>query len=1316
MNVRSHSSTWLRLTLLILVAALPHFLHPAPQLPESELAWKNVTVEGRKTAVFTMFVDSRGLMWLGTNNGLCFYDGVMTHPVGEEALFGSQIYSIVEKDDRLYLGSNNGLMVYEYGSGRVSDSHGATPKEIRTLLLTDDNLLIGGLNGIFSLNLKSDQISDISRGLPHRSVYSLMRDSRGILYAGTYGGLARWDSRDGCFKSIKVRIGQKDVGPFFANCILESDDREHIYVGAEGSLFSYLPSSDRWEKVAQVESNNIKSLCNGEEGHLLIGTDNGVFDLSAVGFRHFRHDSRQELSLADNEIWCIMADTNHNIWTGHERGFSIASNSNSIRTIKLGTLTHSGEGNEIHSIHRDCRGTLWLAGTNGVIRLSEKGRPDWYRHSESEKSLSHNRVRAMHEDSGGVMWFATDAGINRYNPERNGFDNFRVVDTKREHNSNWVYALIEDGDNFWVGSFLNGLHRVGKSKFADGGATVVSDFSLNAETPLADGNALTNNLVNDVIDDHNGNLWILLFRDNVLSRFNKSTQELTKFNIRELTGGYPTHISLDRDGRVWCAFKGGVAVFGRDDKSEVVRFPLTDSDETILAMGPVGNDMWISTLSNVWRVDGATLAPALLPIPQKYYTAIFEDSGSGKVFLGGIDELLEVEYSAIANALDFKSVKMILNSGDDHSFNLSDLRESVAGLSIPYGGSLTLVVSTLDYSPESLQRYMYKIAESPADTTGGWIVMPEGSNVISLSDLTMGDYDLLVKTVGSPAPAVAVPLRVSPPMALSWWAIALYVLLVAAIAYWIIWYARRRNLSAFREQERQSALENVERKLSFLSAISHDLKTPLSMILGPVSLMKERAKDPENRRNLETIYDNAVRLNNMIHRTLELQHLEDTDENLLILSTFDVVEFCRSVFEVFQENNPQKKFVFHSSYSQLLIEADAVKFESVITNLLSNACKYSDEGATISCGINASGKTVEIVVADDGIGIADIDQPLVFQRMFRAPSTSRMKEGTGLGLYLIKKYLELMGGNIELYSREGQGTAFVVTLPLSEKELTSQPLNPEPSDTTRSRILIVEDNLQIASFIHDLLKDDYQVLTAENGRSGLAIAASFAPDLIIADEMMPIMSGLEMVRRMKQHPRLSSIPMIMLTAKSDNRTENESIKLGIDVFMTKPFEPAALIGRIRQLLRTRSEIKETVRIQTITESETKPIEAESVNEKLLARIAKIIEDNISDPDLNVGLLCEKSGVPNKQLYRLIKKYMGTGPLDYIRSVRLQKAAVLLSQHRFTVAEISYMVGFKTPSYFAKCFQNHFGVKPSQYQSDDEAGFMGNKADKQGPAT
>lgn len=1289
----------LRLQLLLSAILMPVTSTAVSRLPESALEWKNISVDGRKKAVFCLYRDSCGVVWLGTNGGLYFYDGVATHPVGQNDFGKIQVYAIVERGNSLLLGTNNGLLVFDYMTGLLKQSDITTPSEIRTLLLEGDSLWIGGLNGISLLDLSTNAIKDCSKGLPHRSVYSLLRDSRGILYAGTYGGVARLDTQRQQFSPLKIRYGGSET-QLFANCLLESEDRESIYVGGEGSLFRYTPGSDSWEKIAAVESKNVKSLANGEPGHLLAGTDDGVFDISADNVRHYRHDTRQDNSLGDNEIWSIYYDDNHNLWTGHERGVSIASNSSAIRVIKLGTLTQSGEGNEIYGIFRDSRDNMWFAGTNGVICLAVDGTPRWFRHGDMPNTLSHNRVRDIKEDSNHNIWLATDAGINRYNADAGNFDVFHIVDKNGEHDSNWVYALVEDGDYLWVGSFLNGLHYINKEKLKGSGRTVVADKVLNSDTRSANGLNIDNNLINNVIRDHDGNLWILLFRDNIIARYNPLTDNIVKYNIHDIAGGYPTHISIDTRGRVWCAFKGGVVIFNRDGSHRVVRFPYTNSDESVLAMGPVASGMWISTLNNVWSIDGDSFGASLLPLPQKSYTAIYEDGKDGSVYLGGTDEIVRVGKEVMQSGDGYKTIRMVLDDNGSGQLDFAGMRGGETRLAIPYGGGISLVVSTLDYSPASQQRYMYKLVESPADSVGNWVVLPAGVNTITYTGLNPGRYSVLVRAVGSPGATLSIPLTVASPAYLSWWAISLYILLIAGLICWIVWYLRKKNQRTLLEQERQIALENVERKLTFLSSISHDLKTPLSMIIGPVSMMKERAHDPDTRKTLETVYDNAVRLNNMIHRTLELQHLEDNEENLLIISIFDVVEFCRGVFEVFRENNPRKKYMFHSSNRQILVEADAVKFESVIANLLSNAGKYSDDGATISCGIIELGDRVEIVVSDDGVGISDMDQPLVFQRMFRSPATAALREGTGLGLYLIKKYLDMMHGTIDLYSKEGQGTSFVVTLPVASTVAAEATAGADTEVEGRHKILVVDDNMQISGFITGILKEEFTCLTADNGRSGLAIAASFLPDLIIVDEMMPIMSGMEMVKRLKQNPRLAYTPVIMLTAKNDSRTENESIQLGIDVFMSKPFEPSALVGRIRQLLKGRAEIKEKVRIQAITEAESKPIEAESINEKSLARIAKIIEENISDPDLNVNFLCEKSGLTNKQLYRLIKKYMGTAPLDYIRRVRLQKAAMLLSQHRFTVAEICYMVGFKTPSYFAKCFQAQYGVAPSQYVSDD----------------
>ena len=1259
------------------------------QFPERELSWKNLSISGNASTVYAIFRDTQGIMWLGTDKGLYFFDGFSTHEVGGKEIGEFHIYALTQKDNRIFIGTNNGLFSFDYATGKVVREDAPLPGEIRTLLLNGDDIWVGSINGIFSYNLKNKNVEDYTSGLPNKSVYSLVCDSRGIIYAGTYNGLARWDSIDKKFAS--VRGGNDKINSsFFINSMVESEDKRSIYLGGENSFYKYTPSDDKWEKFDFVAGFNVKSLTKGNDQHIIIGTDDGLLDFHEDSIKQYRHDSRLPYSIANNEVWSVFYDDQNNIWAGHERGFSIASNSDFIKNFNLGQLTDKGEGDEITKIYRDTGKNLWLGGSNGLILLTPDASPVWFRHNQSVNSLSHNRVRDILQLSNGSIILATDGGINKYNG-RGNFSSFLVADSSGNYDANWAYTLEENGKNLIIGSFLGGILAADTGKFSQTDPHIKADISINSSSL----SGLRNNLVNQIEKDGEGNIWVLLFRDNSLIKFNSKMERMEEYDIYDLTGKYPTHIVADHSGRIWCGFKGGALKFDRNGKPTAIYFENRTSDETILAMGAVDDDIWVSTLSNVWKINEKTLTPSMLPIPQKKYTAIYQDPLSGKVLLGAMDEIVEVNAGEMGMNHDFRKVRLVVENKGDGEWNFFQNPEKISKFKLPYGGRLELVVSCLNYTPDIMPRYMYKLAASPSDTIGEWSLLPEGANTISFSDIKWGNYSLMIKTEGENHISISIPLKVEAPPALSWWAISLYVFGIIGIICGIIWLLNRKRKRDLEMQQRKTELENVERKLSFLSTISHDLKTPLSMILGPVSVMKEQVKETHVKKNLDIVYENAVRLNNMIHKTIELQHMEDAGESLLILSIFDVVEFCKGIYDVFRENNPQRKFLFHVSTPKVYIEADAVKMESILTNLLSNACKYSFEGSTISLGIDANESVVEITVSDDGVGISEEDRPLVFQKMFRSPSTSKLQEGTGLGLYLIKRYIELMKGNIELYSSKGEGTTFSLTLPLSQQPETKLE-NHFEEPTGLQKILIVEDNMQISGFIEDLLKGRFSVLKAENGRSGLAIAASFIPDLIIADEMMPVMSGMDMVRKLKGNPKLATIPIIMLTAKNDNKTETESIKTGIEVFMGKPFDPKSLLERIYQLLKRKKEIIEKMRIEALVENESKPIEAESVSEKIIAKIIRIIEENISDPDLNVELLCHKSGLSNKNLYRLIKKHFGKAPLEFIRTIRLQKAASLLQQKRFTVSEICYMVGFKTPSYFTKCFQNLYGITPSDY--------------------
>ena len=1255
----------------------------------SELEWKNVNFRGRNKVVYSIYSDSRGIVWIGTNNGLFVYDGFNTYPADSSGEFNSQVYSVVEYGGRLYIGTNNGLFYRPTDEGVITRVDGAFPSEIRGMLLNGDELIIGGLFGVQIYNLKDGSLRDVSAGLPHKSVYALVRDRRGVVYAGTYDGLARWNIGKDRFENVEI-IRPANGRNLFVNAIAEMPDGT-MWLGTGGALIHFDPVNEKAVEDSRFKDLNIKSLAVSGKGTLLVGTETGLYARTDSTAMLYRHDSRDGRTIGDNEIWTVLADVAGNILAGTARGFSVSSYSDAVHTTRLDNIIDSGDSNEIYSACRDSHGDMWLGGTDGLLRIAADGRATRYA-PDNGGTLSHKRVRAITEDSKGVLWVATDAGLNRYDRAADRFVQYRVADKSGRYKANWVYAVADVGDRLITGSFLGGLHFVDREKFRESDKIVVADSVINSSDGIA------NDFVSNLIVDGSGNIWVLLFRENGIMRIDARSGAISRVDFKEITGQYPSLICTDSRGRVWSAGEGSVLLLDTDGTVlGKTRLNLTHTDDGVVAINSVGDgDVWLSTTGNVWRISGDDMSAQLMPLPAKCFTLIYEDPETKNVLLGDDRELLTVNPRALHVSGRNDSIRLVRNDGRDYF-----LADAPVKFRVPYSQPFEVNISTLDYSPESAQHFAYKILRSDADTVGGWIYMPEGSNVLQLSGISMGSHRVAVRVAAPGTPVSVFTVDVLPPWYLSWWAITLYVLsVIAAIAFLVV-SLRRRASKRIEHADRLRAIAEAERRLAFLSDISHDLKTPLSLIVGPVSRLRERITDPSERRALDTVYDNALKLNNMIHRTIELDTFDEDTDNMLIMSRFDAVDFCRSIFDSYRESHSDKNFSFHAPDAPVVVEADAVKMESIVNNLLSNACKYSGENATVSLSLSVKEGNLEMIVSDDGMGIPDAEHSLVFQRMYRSARTASLREGTGIGLYLIKKYLGLLGGTIELYSRENEGTTFIITLPLAPGAQGAPALAVPAGDSTRPKVLVVEDNMAVADFICETLAGTYRCATAGNGRSGLAMVSSFAPDLIIVDEMMPVMTGMEMVRRLKENPRTATIPVIMLTAKTDNATETQSVRMGIDVFMAKPFEPQLLLARAGQLLEARSSMRRAMRMEEL--SAPAPVEVESAAEKQLAQISRIIEENMADPDLNVAALAEKTGIGTKQLYRLLKKYIGDTPVDYIRRMRLRKAAMLLEQQKLTVSEIMYMVGFKTSSYFSKCFQAEYGCTPSEYARRSSGG-------------
>ena len=611
-----------------------------------------------------------------------------------------------------------------------------------------------------------------------------------------------------------------------------------------------------------------------------------------------------------------------------------------------------------------------------------------------------------------------------------------------------------------------------------------------------------------------------------------------------------------------------------------------------------------------------------------------------------------------------------------------------------------------------------------------WNLLKPNTNRITYNNLNYGDYRLTVSKLdahGKPSEKTyALDIHIIPPWYYTLWAKAVYVLLCLVLILWTINFFRVKNRLKLERLEKEKILEQSQAKMEFFTNLSHDLKTPLSMIIAPISRMLPAIKNPQEKKQLEQVQHNAMKLNSLIHQGLDFNRVDSGNNALLILSQIELVSFVRGLFALYAEEKAREKqltFDFHTDREKIYIQMDAIKLESILDNLLSNAVKYTPEGGSVTLRLEIPGeeKDVRISVSDTGIGVPRQDQPYIFQRFFQSPKTAGKKEGTGIGLYLVKTYTELHGGSVLLTSEENKGTTVTLNLPvgspeqmsvdvLSESVASEQETALAEAETAASAsssssaaeaaspeaplILIVDDTPEIAGFIYQILHAKYRCRIAENGKTGMEMAMELSPDLIIADVMMPVMDGLEMVRRLKKHIPTSTIPIILLTAKNDKETELESIRLNIEAFIPKPFEPDILLSRVEQLLAAWEMHETKARIEAL--ATPKEIEAVSYDEKFLANIIHLIEEHISDSELNVNALCEWTGTNNKQMYRKMKQLTGMTPVEYIKSIRMKKAAMLLKQQKFTVAEVMYMVGFSNHSYFSKCFQAEFGVTPKQY--------------------
>ena len=723
----------------------------------------------------------------------------------------------------------------------------------------------------------------------------------------------------------------------------------------------------------------------------------------------------------------------------------------------------------------------------------------------------------------------------------------------------------------------------------------------------------------------------------------------------------------------------------------------------------------------------------------------YHQSKSGNMFFGGINGITKFHPDSVKDnphippivITDFQLFNKPVLIGIDTSNNRSILKKSITEteeIELFYDDNvISFEFAALDFHIPEKNKYAFIMEGFDRD----WTYTDANRRFVTYTNLDPGVYTFRVKGSNNDGvwneKGTALKIIITPPWWATWWAYTLYglfavVLFSTSTRFYLNRQRLRHQLEL--ELEHSEKLEEVNQmKSRFFANISHEFRTPLTLILGPTeSIIKDTSKE-EIKKKAGTIKRNANRLLNLINQLLDLSKLE-AGKLKLKASCGNIVSFVKGIAMSFESVGERRDILLKMKTTNNEIEVyfDKEKMEKILTNLFSNAFKFTPEGGKITVVINErDDKFVEIKVKDTGIGIPEKELPKLFDRFYQVDSShTREREGTGIGLALTKELVELHRGSIKVESKEGKWTEVTVTLPLGkehllpdeiveadespdekkilveeEDTLTSLQLEkplPEDFDKDKTIILVVEDNADVREFIKESLEGEYQVEEAVNGEQGVRKAESIIPDLIVSDIMMPKMDGYDLTKKLKNDEKTSHIPIILLTAKTEQESKLEGLATGADDYLVKPFDTEELLIRIKNIINTRRKLhkKFSKGEYILPRGEEKKLR--SIDEHFMNKVIEVIEQHISEEEFSIEEFGNEVGMSRSQLHRKLKALSGKSASRYIRSVRLTRAKTMIIDQKGNISEIAYSVGFSSPAYFTKCFKDEYGYPPSDLVS------------------
>jgi len=1292
-----------------------------------------VTKQLPSNTVYRMFQDNDGFVWLGTPNGFCRYDGYdmksfrsdIAHPA-----FSSNFVSGGFAEDTLsrtlWIGTEKGVLLLDERTYKITSLDTALlgNSPIRQLLCVNNAMWVcsdyglylynpdkslrkkymAGVNGIHIDNKGTVRVTVWKGGiyyldkatdtfLPYPPIgsnnnpHKIFQDREGRFWICTWGdGLYRfYPDKQGQAMYEHVTLPDDKNFNFGIYFSIEQDDvNGYFWVFSYAGVTVFALKDNLIEPVKEFASpiNNLTNLFSDfmkdRDGNLWLGTYNQgaiVVDPNRSPVTNLDLQFIKDKTGYIPDIVKMFEDKDGELWMKQSRigMFLLNLQTSAIRRLDMPDI------NPANAICNNSEtGEIWLAVdyVPTIYRLRKSnGKVSLAGTINMRDILGENRqetaeiVRFLHEDRNGVVWAATNNILLSW---KNG--KWQIVDD----NCGNITDIVEDSyGTIWLSTADNGLLQV----MTDG-------YNINIKKYNAYTGQLQGNNISCISAEADGKLWFCLDEKQVYC-YDIAKKEFTNYSQKANVNGLVIfNIIAGPDGHIWIS----------SDKQVIEFNPLTGASIRYNAQ----DDLIITSLNN---------------------NSIIQTRDSAIIF-GGSNGLCVFTPSPQLE-MPCKNLKTVITNirinGKSVQQNDTNLQNKL--ILLPNETNLEIDFSSLNYMNPGKTRYAYKMVGVDEQ----WIYMEPGRNFAVYNQLKRGKYTFLVKSTDDNQlwsnEITRLDVIRKPAFYETDWAFICYALITGLILFAALRiYINRiklRNELHIAQMDKEKSEELIQTKLRFFTNIGHEFRTPLTLIITPLSRLISQLTDEGLKQKLIPIHRNAEDMLGLINQLLDFRKLEMGGEKLK-LSCADFVKFAEYIFFTFKDIAANKSihFTFESDVKQLFMDFDKNKVHIILNNLYSNALKFTPEEGYIATTIRLvqedGKKFIRLDIADSGCGIPDTERQSIFERFYQSENDDSSKTGSGIGLHLVKEYLALHGGRISLSSEVGEGSIFSIFIP-ANPEVSGDAANSEDTDDYASSrllseteikrneeqktLLIVEDNIELCHFLAEQLSDNFNILQAADGKEGLSIAQKKSPDLIVSDLIMPVLNGLEMCKRLKSDIHTSHIPIILLTAKLSNETEIESYKAGADSYIAKPFNFEVLLTRIETLIEQQEKRRKLFH-KTI-EITPSSITTTSLDEELIRKALMVVEKNIDNSEYSVDELASELALSRRQLSRKFQSIIGLSPGEFIRSVRLKRAAQLLKDTKYNISEIADRVGFNTIKYFNSNFKDEFGLTPTEYRKNEE---------------